>query len=278
MSNDSVKEVYNNKNTKQKNYEDLDFTDDFIFCKVLTHNPEVCEELLELILGRNVCLARTEKQVPIEVTTDGHGVRFDVYSEDDEGNRYDIEMQVVKKPEIAKRSRYYQSMIDLDMLDRGISYSELNDGYVIFICTFDPFGEGLPKYSYENICLEMPEKRLDDGSHKVFLNTKAIIGEKAVELKTLFKYINNREVGDDFTRRLDNLVAKARRNKEWRLEYMTLHERDMENKEIGKAEGRQQLIKQLVSGEVTLDELKDEIEDDSLIISVRQASNEGRVK
>lgn len=37
-----------------KKYEDLDFTDDFMFCKVLTSNPELCKELLELIIGRKV--------------------------------------------------------------------------------------------------------------------------------------------------------------------------------------------------------------------------------
>ena len=46
-----------------KKYEELDFTDDFMFCKVLTNNPELCrglhkytftnrcEELPELLLG-----------------------------------------------------------------------------------------------------------------------------------------------------------------------------------------------------------------------------------
>lgn len=38
----------------QKNYEELDFTDDFMFCKVLTNNPELCHELLELVIGKNV--------------------------------------------------------------------------------------------------------------------------------------------------------------------------------------------------------------------------------
>ena len=30
-----------------KNYEQLTFTDDFMFCKVLTTNPQLCHELLE---------------------------------------------------------------------------------------------------------------------------------------------------------------------------------------------------------------------------------------
>ena len=34
-----------------KTYEDLTFTDDFMFCKVMTTNPELCHELPELVLG-----------------------------------------------------------------------------------------------------------------------------------------------------------------------------------------------------------------------------------
>ena len=35
----------------KKRYEDLTFTDDFMFCKVLSSNEDICKELLELILG-----------------------------------------------------------------------------------------------------------------------------------------------------------------------------------------------------------------------------------
>lgn len=67
-----------------KIYEELDFTDDFMFCKVLINNPELCHELLELIIGKKVGkFTRLDKQMPIEITADGKGVRFDVYSEDD---------------------------------------------------------------------------------------------------------------------------------------------------------------------------------------------------
>lgn len=33
-----------------KKYEELNFTDDFMFCKILTHNLGLCRELLEIIL------------------------------------------------------------------------------------------------------------------------------------------------------------------------------------------------------------------------------------
>ena len=41
-----------------KKYDDLTFTDDFMFCKVMTTNPELCHELLEIILGKKVFQSR----------------------------------------------------------------------------------------------------------------------------------------------------------------------------------------------------------------------------
>lgn len=58
-----------------KKYEDLTFTDDFMFCKVMTTNPELCHELLELILGKKVgAFTRLDQQKPIEMTVDGKGL------------------------------------------------------------------------------------------------------------------------------------------------------------------------------------------------------------
>ena len=141
-----------------KKYDDLTFTDDFMFCKVMTTNPELCHELLELILGKKVgAFTRLDQQKPIEMTADGKGIRFDVYSEDDSGIVYDCEMQTSKKDNLPKRTRYYQGMIDLNLLERGADYKELKKSYVIFICPFDQFQEGLHKYTFENQCKEIPE-------------------------------------------------------------------------------------------------------------------------
>ena len=56
--------------------------------------------------------------------------------------------------DIGKRTRYYQSMIDIDSLLKGAVYSELKESYVIFICTSDPFESGLPVYTFERKCRE----------------------------------------------------------------------------------------------------------------------------
>ena len=67
----------------RKTYEELTFADDFMFCKVLQNNPELCREMTELFLGRRIGeIVTINKQKPVEITADGRGVRFDIYMED----------------------------------------------------------------------------------------------------------------------------------------------------------------------------------------------------
>ena len=80
----------------------------------------------------------------IQCTSDGKPIRLDICTEDDT-TVYDAEMQNLghKKPEdleLPRRSRFYQSSIDTDHLEKTHSYKSLPDSNVLFICTFDPYG------------------------------------------------------------------------------------------------------------------------------------------
>lgn len=76
---------------KTKTYEELRFTDDFLFCKILMENEDLCIELAELVTGRKISsLVYKADQKAVKVTPDGKGVRFDVYFEDDQGGRVSI--------------------------------------------------------------------------------------------------------------------------------------------------------------------------------------------
>ena len=50
------------------------------------------------------------------------GVRLDVYAKDEKQTRYNVEIQVERKPALGKRSRYYQSQMDMEMLLTGEDY------------------------------------------------------------------------------------------------------------------------------------------------------------
>ena len=42
------------------------------------------------------------------------GVRLDVYAKDEKNTHYDVEMQLLKKDALPKRSRYYHSQMELE--------------------------------------------------------------------------------------------------------------------------------------------------------------------
>ncbi len=215
-------------------YENLEFTDDFMFCKILENNLDLCKELLELILELKIkkveCIS---KQKAIEITSDGKGIRLDVYVEDDNNTVFDIEMQTTKQKDLPKRSRYYQGMIDLNLIERGAKYRKLKKSYIIFICLSDPFGENLPVYHFENMCRENKELLLGDESVKVFINAEGTRENVSEDMKAFLDYLNGKESDNHLVKKLHDEVEKARNHEEWRTEYMTLLKRDEEKREEG---------------------------------------------
>ncbi len=230
-----------------KKYEELDFTDDFFFSKILMNNQRLYKELLELILKiRIVKIVFSAKQNPIEITADGKGVRLDVYVEDDAKTVYDIEMQPTMKKNLPKRSRYYQGMIDLNLIERGANYKELRKSFVIFICLSDPFDKDLHIYTFENQCRECPGLLLGDETTKVFINAAGTADDVSEEMKAFLDYLQGKGTKSDFTRRIDDEVNKARTHEEWKVEYMSLFLRDQEMREEGEEKGREETRRTMI--------------------------------
>ncbi|MBQ7678683.1 MAG: hypothetical protein IJT34_02415 [Butyrivibrio sp.] len=73
---------------------------------------------------------------------------------------------------------------------------------------------------------------------KIVLNAVGTIDDVSGRLKAFLDYVAGKTVDDDYVKKLDEAVRKARANREWRREYMTLMMRDLENQEIGIEKGR----------------------------------------
>lgn len=181
-----------------------------------------------------------DKEKVLDITPDGKSVRLDIYVEDSEGTVYNIEMQVAAKRNLSKRSRYYQSMIDLNSIEKGARYNSLKKSFVIFICMFDPFGKNLPVYTFSNCCKELPGLELGDGTAKVFVNPYGDTTGLSEGVKAFFEFLKEELTQSDFTRKLYEEVEKARENKEWRREYMAWISELEESKEEAWEEGRKQ--------------------------------------
>ena len=225
-----------------KSYEELTFADDFMFCKIMESNQDLCRELTELILGRKIGgILTIDKQKPVEVTADGRGVRFDIYMMEDNQTVYNIEMQAGPIDDLPCRTRYYQGMIDLDLMERGAKFNDLKHSYIIFICLENLFPKiGLHKYSFAMMCREWQNLELGDRSHRIIISAKGDQNDVSEELQAFLTYLTSGTPGTDLTNRLDHKVKEARSHIEWRKEYMTLLERDERMREEGREEGRKE--------------------------------------
>lgn len=225
---------------KRVPYEELTLADDFMFCKVM-QNEELCKELLQRILCIPIeKIVYTDSQKVLDDTVDGKSVRLDVYVKDKKHTVYDIEMQTSNTKELPKRSRYYHACIDKSQLSKGKTYNYLTDTYVIFICTFDLFGKGLAKYSFDSLSREDPSIELQDGRHTIFVNTN---GKSDVpKLQEVLHYLNTGDFSDDseFLSELDLEVRSASKNAQWKEEYDMLIAREQVLREEGREEGRQE--------------------------------------
>ena len=184
------------------------------------------------------------------------GVRFDVFTRTAR-EIFDVEAQKRKLNDIFKRPRAYHIVIgyngmDMKTLKKSGNYEKLPNAYVIFICTFDPFGKGRHIYSFENYCTEDKEIALGDGAYIVYLNTKGKLNDVSPELKRFLDFVGKNKASDDsFIRVLDERVKEAKENTEWRSEFMILLTREdeirAESKEEGRTEERRSIYERLIA-------------------------------
>lgn len=216
-----------------KTYDELTFTDDFMFCKVMTTYEDICQELTGRILGHPVRIVKKpEPQKTITLSADGKGIRFDVFFEDDSETQYDVEMQTTKMADLGKRSRYYQAAMDINSLKSGVSYRNLKNSFIIFICTFDPYKKGHYRYTFSGRSDEFSDVTANDGATRVFINTKGADTAPGT-LRPVLDYLNGVLSDEALVERMENAVHESYHQEHWRLEYMTLLERDEQKRQEG---------------------------------------------
>ena len=170
-----------------KPYDELFFTDDFLFTKIM-RDPQIAKGVVQNLLGIK------DKVI-------------------------DIEMQTVIKKDEGLRMRYYQSMMDIDHLNRGEGYSDLKESYVVFICLDDPFGGGKPVYSF--VTKEADgELILNDRIHKVIYNASSFEKAENPDVRAFLEFIKQHSATDRLTREIQSAVDSCKNHQKWRAEYM----------------------------------------------------------
>ena len=271
-----------------KPFRDLDLKNSFLFSAALA-DEETCQLVLEIIMGQKLPRVRVHAEHAILLNSDFRSVRFDIYADDELFVNYNLEMQNQDNRNIAKRSRYYQAEMDVYSLKPGEDYSDLKPGYVIFICTFDPFGKKRYRYTFEERCLEC-DLALGDETKKIILSTK---GENEADvpkqLINFLKYVEEStddcaaRIQDESVDRLHKRVTALKRRRELEASYMTFEELLKDEKAAGLEEGRkdgaelklmEQIRKKLAKGQSAGQIAEDLLEEPSYISELIRKMNE----
>ncbi len=232
----------NTKPTPEEEWKNATIANNFIFYKVMRYNPDVCKQLLEILLEIKIDHIEMTQEEYVDIDFGKKAIRLDVYAVGAK-RAFNLEMQATDTKELPERSRFYQSALDLDDLNAGTDYIDLKTSYIIFICVPDIFGKGLAKYTFENTCIEQPDLKLNDRSYKYFFianNYDKILNK---EQKSFLQLVTSNKSTSAFADKIVKLVEDAKRNTQWRKQFMDfkhhLSQSFREGKEAGLKEGEQ---------------------------------------
>lgn len=223
-------------------------------CYDVNKNSSVeMEGNLEMILGFPIARVEISKEKSVVYHPEYKGGRLDIYAQDEEQTCYNVEMQAASRPHLGKRSRYYHSQMDMDLLLSGRDYEDLPPAYVIFVCDFDPFGDKKYKYTFCNICEEESAVDLGDERYTIFLSTRGENPQEVSEsLVNFLKFVkadlkeSKEESEDPFVRQLQKTIEKIKVNREMGERFMVFQEMLSEERAVGRNEGKQEMQKETI--------------------------------
>ena len=232
---------------QRRKLEELNLVDDFLVNSLTSHQvygEPAARCILECILGRKIGKLTVIPQHFVQGgDTNEHGIRMDVYLDEEDGELFDLEpdnndgeKDIAALP---KRARFYHAKLDAGSLKTGEKYGSLRNVFVIFITTYDPFGAGRMMYTIRSGCMEMPELPYEDGARTIFLYTRGTEGNPPVELRELLYYMEHTSKENAKTenlQRLHEMVTEVKRDGKVGLTYMKSFEIEQRIREEGKEE------------------------------------------
>ena len=262
---------------KRKEFSKLNLLDRFLFDEAM-EDSENMKTVLDIILGQDIPLRlppHSEKE--IRTFPDNRQVRLDVYAWDDDDTVYDTEAQKEDTKNLPKRSRFYQAVLDSNLLPPGsVDFNKLNRAFIILIMPFDPFGKGFYKYTFRMKCEECPD--LD--ATRIFLNCHGthpeMVSPELIELLHYMEKSTNEVAGSCTSQKIKLLhqkVCQIRSNKKMEAKFMRAwEEREIERQkafaegeeagiETGKTQGKNDLLKSQVKKKLEKKYSKEQIAD-----------------
>ena len=120
--------------------------------------------------------------------------RLDIVAEDAEGTLYEIEVQRLEEPAPARRVRDYTSVMDSELLRKGVGYDKLPEVYLFYISEKDIWCNGHTVYHVQQ-SLSFGEKQIpyENGLHTIYVNAEIDDGSNIAKL---MQYLKTAKAGD----------------------------------------------------------------------------------
>ena len=157
-----------------------------VFMRVALKDKKACQYVLRILTGIPDLIVkevRTEYRVS-KVTS--HDVVLDVIAEDSSGKIYNIEIQRADTVDHARRVRFHGAMIDSEYLEKGKTYADLPDLFIIYISETDLWRAGFTTYLVKKY-FENTDIIYDDGQHIMYVNAAVNDGTETAKLMQYFK-------------------------------------------------------------------------------------------
>ena len=267
--------------SKRKEFTKLNLLDRILFDEAM-EDSENMKTVLDIILGQDIPLrSAPHSEKEMRTLPDNRQVRLDVYAWDDDDTVYDTEAQKEDTKNLPKRSRFYQAVLDSNLLPPGsVDFNKLNRAFIILIMPFDPFGKGFYKYTFRMKCEECPDLDLQDDVTRIFLNCHGthpeMVSPELIELLHYMEKSTNEVAGSCTSQKIKLLhqkVCQIRSNKKMEAKFMRAwEEREIERQkafaegeeagiETGKTQGKNDLLKSQVKKKLEKKYSKEQIAD-----------------
>lgn len=154
----------------KKSVAEYHLTSDLFAGKVF-EDLKASQELCRIFLQNDKLVLRNVKTQYVIRNLKKHSVELDILAEDIERNFINIEIQMYQENAPLRRSRYYLSSIDMDILEKGKPYQSLPDVTIIYLTRLDFIGDKRGRY---DICRKPDGQdvtmRLENGLHEKYYN------------------------------------------------------------------------------------------------------------
>ena len=274
--------ISNNNRKVFKPLKDLNLINSFLFDSSM-EDPENAKIIAKIIIKRaigrelNDFIVETQKELK-GIEQGIRGIRMDVLVTNIDSNGkidevYDIEPNDYYEANLAKRTRYYNSLTDIKLLSTRESFKSLPELISIWILPYDPFGDNRMLYTVKNVVVENNQLVYNDGVTNLFLYTEGTIGG-STELKHLLKHMTHTtsdNATDPDLQQIQSIVDSIKSNKEVGERYMSM-EKIIESakyhgytwgKEDGIEEGIEKgiraMIEVLQEDNISLDKIKSKL-------------------